>query len=146
MRKILLMTFALLASTMFVASCGDDDDEEIIKNPEEVLKNVTVSVQESGNTLVLSVVYPNVSNMTITAVFDNNGICTKAEAKTVYATDALADLAWEDVEEADNIKRNGRTFTYDMTDAYQGRTKAEVKIAFDTLAEYYKKGASGYQS
>ena len=150
MKKFFLMAaamFVLMGSVTVLTSCGDDEDEKAEKAAADIASGKVkpnVNITESDNQLVLTIVFPGVYTETEVATFDAQGKCIKFITTETYATDALANAAWEEIQkdysgyELEAFTRNGKTIIEDETDAYAGDTKDEVKAWFEALKKGFE--------
>ena len=152
MKKFFLMAaamFVLMGSVTVLTSCGDDEDEKAEKAAADIASGKVkpnVNITESDNQLVLTVVYPGVYTETDVATFDAQGKCIKYISTETYATDKLADAAWQAIQqeysgyELEAFTRNGKTIVEDETNYYAGDTKEEVKAWFEALKKELEQG------
>ena len=135
--KFFALLFAFSAMSFTFTACGDD--EEDINNYEEEIEDSRTRVSFTKDTpteLELTISRPGVYNEIYNAKFDGNGIVTKVTLSLVYAKEDIAKRAYENLKEADStVTLNGKTVTSDITEAYYGYTRDEVRKMFNTLKD-----------
>lgn len=124
--KFMAVLFAASALSFTATSCGDEDDiEDIIEDMENGNYKATADLKKSSNELVLTIKYPGVYTEVTTAKFRDDK-CVSYIMKMTYASDKLADAAWEEAKEESedvdlgSIKRDGKTITWDLTEEMEG--------------------------
>ena len=122
--KFFGMLFAAFALSFTATSCGDDDVDDIIKDIENGQVKASAELKKSDKELVLTIKYPGAYTQVSTAKFSNK-LCTEYILVSTFASDALADVAWNEWNSDEdkgsvNAKRNGKTITVDLSDEFKG--------------------------
>ncbi|MDR2912558.1 MAG: hypothetical protein LBV38_04560 [Alistipes sp.] len=128
--KNLLLTMATLALTLSLPACGeknglyDGDGDDIPGQLEQ-------GWNESGNTMTYSAEYSfgGVSSSFIYTFTFSGDECTKATYAFTYPTEEQARADWDNMWEEDKAKAtiSGRTITEDVTEEWQGYSRAELR-------------------
>ena len=71
------------------------------------------------------------------ATFDDKDLCVKFLQIDTYKKKADADEEWEwgGYENNPKYSKDGKTITYDATDEYRGKTKAEIRKKFQEIVD-----------
>jgi len=142
MRKFLsvVLGMALMAyGSVFLSSCGDDDD-----STEEYTGESVASFNEEGNVLTLTIDTKGALLQTETATFNDNGHLESYICRYKYAKSAFADIAWEEFGNSDSdlqATRDGNTIIVDMTPNYDSEyfTKDVIRSYFQERVELTNK-------
>ncbi|MBQ0112855.1 MAG: hypothetical protein KBT03_06985 [Bacteroidales bacterium] len=147
MKKRLMMAMMLIASAFAFTACGDDDNTDNNNGNGSGSGNTGIqsSINETDNSLVLTITMPQMYTMTITTNFREDE-CVSAEGKVECYSAYVCDIMWEnlvseieDEEELALYHRDGNTIFMNMTDEFVGSTKAEVRMIF----QYMTQGMNG---
>lgn len=145
MKKRLMMAIMLIASAFAFTACGDDDNTDNNNNNGNGSGSgntgVQSSINETDNSLVLTITMPQMYTMTITTNFREDE-CVSAEGKVECYSAYVCDIMWEnlvseieDEEELALYHRDGNTIFMNMTDEFIGSTKAEVRMIFQYMIQ-----------
>ncbi|MCQ2327578.1 MAG: hypothetical protein MJZ71_08455 [Bacteroidales bacterium] len=144
MKKRLMMAMMLIASAFAFTACGDDDNTDNNNNGNgsgSGNTGVQSSINETNNSLVLTITMPQMYTMTITTNFREDE-CVSAEGKVECYSAYVCDIMWEnlvseieDEEELALYHRDGNTIFMNMTDEFVGSTKAEVRMIFQYMIQ-----------
>lgn len=143
MKKRLMMAMMLIASAFAFTACGDDDNTDNNNGNGSGSGNTGVqsSINETDNSLVLTITMPQMYTMTITTNFREDE-CVSAEGKVECYSAYVCDIMWEnlvseieDEEELALYHRDGNTIFMNMTDEFVGSTKAEVRMIFQYMIQ-----------
>ena len=136
-----MMAALMFLGTMCMTSCGDDDKddiEDIIEDVESGNIKATTKFEEKGNQMILTATWKNMMTQVHTATFEDDA-CVSYIIKDTYASDKLADAAWEEIqkdeEDARNYTRNGKVITCDESEEYRGFPKEEMRMVLQWIAE-----------
>lgn len=135
--KFLGMLFAAAALSFTATSCGEDKDlEQILDEIEQGTIKPTASIKKSSNELVLTIKYPSFYTEVNTAKFSNGKLVSFTMVDT-YASNKLADAAWDEIlkeghiEVATGLKRDNKTITWDLTELMSDMDYEEVLLTFE---------------
>lgn len=143
MKKRLMMAMMLIASAFAFTACGDDDNTDNNNGNGSGSGNTGIqsSINETDNSLVLTITMPQMYTMTITTNFREDE-CVSAEGKVECYSAYVCDIMWEnlvseieDEEELALYHRDGNTIFMNMTDEFVGSTKAEVRMIFQYMIQ-----------
>lgn len=129
----------MVYGSVFLSSCGDDDD-----STEEYTGESVASFNEEGNVLTLTIDTKGALLQTETATFNDNGHLESYICRYKYAKSAFADIAWEEFGNNDSdlqATRDGNTIIVDMTPMYEGINfdKAYFRHYFEERVELTNK-------
>lgn len=150
--KFFGMLFAVAALSFTATSCDKDEDiDDIIDNIENGNIKPSADLKKSSNELVLTIKYPGVYTEVTTAKFRND-MCVSYVMKMTYASDKLADAAWEEAKEdgedidLGSLKRNGKTITWDLTNEMSDLTYEYAVQMLQSRKEAVERGnnAAGF--
>lgn len=150
MKKYFLMAVALFVGAVTFTSCGDDEEDELQKAAEAIINGEnSVSMNENGDVMTLTINYANVYVETHKATFESasDSAMVKSYIMTqTYANKTLADAAEQAYKEVDDeeevelsYKRSGNTFTFDLTDEFKRYTKSDIRVYFNIYKENAEK-------
>lgn len=129
--KYLCMFFAALTLSLTTTSCGGDDDdlEDIEQKVEEGVLKTTVTLKESKDQIVLTAKTGSVCTQTYTAKFKDDK-CTSCTFTAEFANKKLADAFEQEMKGEMEVKRNGNSFSGDLTEEYEGLSYSDMKNIF----------------
>lgn len=137
--KFFGMLFAAAALSFTATSCGEDKDiDDIIDDIEQGNIKPTASLKKSSDELVFTVKFPGAYTEVTTAKFRNGQLASLTRVST-YSSKKLADAAWEEIQKEGNIetgvqaKRDGKTITWDLTEAMSEMSYEEMLKMFEEL-------------
>ena len=139
------MLFAAAALSFTAISCDKDEDiDDLIDNIENGNIKPTVDLKKSSSELVLTTKFPGVYTIVETAKFSHD-MCVSYVMKMTYATDKLADAAWEELKSEDDfdsniIKRSGKTITVDLTEEMEEVTYDYMLQMFQARKDAVERG------
>lgn len=143
MKKRLMMAMMLIASAFAFTACGDDEKTDNGNGNGNGNGNtgMQTSINETDNSLVLTITMPQMYTMTITANFREDE-CVSAEGKIECKSAYICDIMWEsvvsDIEDEEELAlyhRDGNTIFINMTDEFVGSTKDEVRMMFQYMVQ-----------
>jgi hypothetical protein len=140
MKKYFLMAVALFVGAVCFTSCGDDEIDAVktIVNGQN-----SATIKDEGNVLTLSINYANTYIEIHTATFEaasDSAALKSYILNQTFASSALADAAEEgfkELLEEDSVayKRNGNTYTVDLTNEFKGYMKKDIRRYFNIYKE-----------
>ena len=134
-----LMAMLMMAGMVFAfPACGSDDDDKKIQDPNEVVTQPG-SWSARGDKLT----YPRnygAAGYTYQEkwIFTmKDGVCTAAETQITCPSDMIAELTYQEYQNAPEkgvtVSRNGKVITVKYTDTYIGMDKETIKMMFDMM-------------
>ena len=133
MKKYLFMAALFCMGSVCFTSCGDDDDENEIINPDtDVVVSKPTLKKVEGKSLTLSY-SESVGKVKINIVEEwlfENSLCVKATVTETYPSESLAKTALEEMQkegEAENLTRDGKKLIYDASESYRGMSYQNIE-------------------
>ncbi len=142
-----MMAMMLIASAFAFTACGDDENTDNNNGNGNGSGNgsgnteMTASITETENSIILTMTAPQMYVMTITTNFIEDE-CVSAEEKVECNSASICDIMWENLvldENEEGCRREGNTIFINVDSDYVGSTKAEVRIMF----QYMVQGVNG---
>ena len=141
---------------LIISACKDGNSfgyeyQPVVENEGiESIDNVkpTITINEKGNPMTMTVVYAGLYTETHKATFDSNDMCSSYIVTEEYKSSALADVAWaeyqDDMDDKNvNYSRNGKTITIDMSSKFKGMDRQYVLMVFDVHKANIEREYSG---
>lgn len=138
---LMSLCLCMFAGVAVMTSCGDDDIDDI--DPDNI--EFKVGITEKGNTLTFTAKTSYYTYVEI-ATFDSNDKCTKFLEQEIYPSKDYANAAWEaykaeykdDPDDWKKYSKDGKTITYDDTEDWAGKSKAEIRSYMEEEQKYFE--------
>ena len=134
----LLMMLIIAFGTFAFSSCGNEDDDILPDNPNEVVQEGKWSIDGNTYTYTQSVDYGyGVSYaMKWTIVLDDNDKCVSSKCECTFSDKTVAQSfyeEWKSSDEVSSAKISGRTVTLDWSESHKGTDKEIILALIEAM-------------